>query len=130
MPIEEAKKHQESPVRAPNTVPLSIASNGNGFSVVPYAVTVAPVLFSMQSGNPVEKSFKAENDVASQTLARPMQCSSTMEDLKMRNQMAQEPLPLSLRLSLSSCQDQPSTQASAFQMMQGFKNEDCTISVA
>lgn len=121
MPIEETKNHQESPVQPP----MPITSNGNGFSVVPYPVTVAPVMFSMQSGNPVENSAMAQADVSSPMLVRPVPCSSTMVDLNLRHQVQVEASPLSLRLSLSSGQDQPS---SPFQM--GFKNGDSIISVA
>lgn len=132
MPIEEAKNHQESAVQAPNTVPMPITSNGNGFSVVQYPVAVAPVMFSMQSGNPVENSAMSQTDVSNNSspmLVRPVPCSSTMVDLNLRHQVPVEPSPLSLRLSLSSGQVQPSAQASAFQMMPGFKNGDSIISV-
>jgi len=123
MPIVEANNHQES------TVPLPITSNGNGFSVVPFPVAVTPVLFSMQTGNPMETE---RANTSSSVLVRPVPITppSSMVDLNLRQQAAADPMPLSLRLSLSSGQDQPSTQGSAFQMMQGFKNGDNIISVA
>ncbi|KAG6403972.1 hypothetical protein SASPL_136206 [Salvia splendens] len=104
MPIEEVKNHhQESPLPPPTALPPPITSNGNnGFSVSPF-----PVMFSMQSG--IDQTEMAKSS------------SPAMEDLNMRQRVLLEPSPLSLRLSLSSGQDQP--PASAFQMMHGFKME-------
>ncbi|XP_057806331.1 transcription factor MYB1R1 [Salvia miltiorrhiza] len=131
MPIEEAAKnhHQESPLPPPTTVPLPITSNGsNGFSVVPFPVTVSPVMFTMQSGNTAIAQTEVAKNSSPTMLVCPVPCSSTMVDLNLRQHVVVEPSPLSLRLSLSSGQDQPA--ASAFQMMQGFKNGDSSISVA
>ncbi|KAL1541543.1 transcription factor MYB1R1-like [Salvia divinorum] len=117
MPIEEAKNHhQEKPLPPPTTVSPPITStDSNGFSVSPF-----PVIFSMQSGSSaIDPTEMAKN--SSPAMLVPVPCSSTMVDLNMRQQVSLEPTPLSLRLSLSSGQDQPS--ASAFQMMQGFKME-------
>ncbi|KAK6123438.1 hypothetical protein DH2020_042820 [Rehmannia glutinosa] len=120
----------------PQTLPLPITSNVNGFSVVPF--TVGPVLFSMQNGNPMENSGLRQNDLANNSspmLVRPvpvppMPTSSSMVDLNLKQEMAIEPSQLSLRLSLSSGQDQPSTRGSAFQMMPSLNNGDSFISVA
>ncbi|KAI3454573.1 hypothetical protein Pfo_011236 [Paulownia fortunei] len=138
MPIEEGKNHQESPAQPPTTLPLPITSNVNGFSVVPFPATVGPVLFSIQGGNPMENSALGLSDLANNSspmLLRPvpvppMPASSTVVDLNLKHQVPIEPSPLSLRLSLSSGQDQPSTRGSAFQMIPSFKNGDNIITVA
>ncbi|KAL0416949.1 UNVERIFIED_CONTAM: Transcription factor R1 [Sesamum latifolium] len=141
LPVEEGKNHQESaaqPVAPPTTLPLPITSNVNGFSVVPFPVNVGPVLFSVQNGNPMENSTLGQSNLpnnSSPMLVRPvpvvpMPASSTMVDLNLKQQAPIEPSPLSLRLSLSSGQDQPSTRDSAFQMLPSFKNGDSIITVA
>lgn len=138
MPIEEGKNHQESPAQPPNTLPPPITSSGNGFSVAPFSVTVPPVLFSMQGGNPMENSALGLSDIANNSspmLVRPVPVppvpsSSTMVDLNLKQHVPIESSPLSLRLSLSSGQDQPSTRGSAFQTMPNFRNGDSIISVA
>ncbi|XP_011071772.1 transcription factor MYB1R1 [Sesamum indicum] len=141
MPVEEGKNHQESAAQSvapPTTLPLPITSNVNGFSVVPFPVNIGPVLFSVQNGNPMENSTLGQSDLpnnSSSMLVRPvpivpMPASSTMVDLNLKQQSPIEPSLLSLRLSLSSGQDQPSTRDSAFQMLPSFKNGDSIITVA
>ncbi|KAL2244010.1 UNVERIFIED_CONTAM: Transcription factor MYB1R1 [Sesamum indicum] len=141
MPVEEGKNHQESAAQSvapPTTLPLPITSNVNGFSVVPFPVNIGPVLFSVQNGNPMENSTLGQSDLpnnSSSMLVRPvpivpMPASSTMVDLNLKQQAPIEPSLLSLRLSLSSGQDQPSTRDSAFQMLPSFKNGDSIITVA
>ncbi|KAL0342776.1 UNVERIFIED_CONTAM: Transcription factor R1 [Sesamum calycinum] len=130
MPVEEGKNHQESaaqPVATPTALPLPITSNVNGFSVVPFPVNVGPVLFSVQNGNTMENSTLGQSDLpnnSSFNLVRPRcsyACFLKMVDLNLKQQAPIEPSPLSLRLSLSSGQDQPSTRDSAFQMLPSFK---------
>ncbi|KAK4394596.1 Transcription factor R1 [Sesamum angolense] len=139
MPVEEGKNHQESaaqPVPTPTTLPLPITSNVNGFSVVPFPVNVGPVLFSVQNGNPMENSTLGQSDLpnnSSSILVRPVPVvpmPSKMVDLNLKQRTPIEPSPLSLRLSLSSGQDQPSTRDSAFQMLPSFKYGDSIITVA
>lgn len=131
MPIEEGRNQQESLVQPSNApAPLPITSNGNGFSVVPFPVSVTPVLFSMQGGHPVESAALGQSDVpnnSSSMLVQPVPILHVPSSSTMVQQPSVEPLPMWLRLSLSSGQDQPSTSASAFQMM---NNGDSSISVA
>ncbi|KAL3835140.1 hypothetical protein ACJIZ3_009876 [Penstemon smallii] len=124
MPIEEGSNHQEIPTQTvvpPTTLPPPLTSNINGFSVVPF-----PVLLSMQGGNPMENSVFSQSDgmnTSSPILVRPVHI------LPMPTSSQQIPVEtsnLSLRLSLSSGQDQSSSTR-----MSNFKNGDSsTISVA
>ncbi|PIN05704.1 hypothetical protein CDL12_21760 [Handroanthus impetiginosus] len=132
MPVEEGKNHQENqaqPALPPTaSLPLPITSNVNGFSVVPFPVTSGPVLFSMQGGNPMEIPAHVQNNSSPMFVCPapvlPMPTSSTALDLNSKQQIPTEPSPLSLRLSLSSGQDQPSTtRDSSFQMMPSLKME-------
>lgn len=106
MPTEEGKNQQESRPAPAAAAALPIASNVNGFSVVPFPVTVSPVLFSMQGVHPTESESANYS-------------STAMVDLNSNEQAAIEASPLSLRLSLSSGHDhQPSSaRGSPFQMM-------------
>ncbi|KAI3464022.1 hypothetical protein Pfo_020685 [Paulownia fortunei] len=141
MPVEEGRNHQGSPAQPipqRNSVPLPVTSNINGFSVVPFPVAVGPVLLSMQGGNPMENSAFGQSARVSNSSAMlmhqvpvlPMPTSSTMFDLNLNQQVPIETSPLSLRLSLSSGQDQSSTRDSAFQVFSSLKNGDSIISVA
>lgn len=127
MPIEEGKKHQESPVQPQNTPPLPVTSNGNGFSVVPFPVSVTPVVFSMQGGHPLENtSALGHSDVTNNSSTMLVQPVPILH-MPSSSTMVQQAAPLWLRLSLSSGQDQPAMSGgSAFQMM----NNGDSISVA
>ncbi|KAL3640650.1 hypothetical protein CASFOL_015618 [Castilleja foliolosa] len=105
-----------------------INSNTNGFSVVPFPVNVSPVLFSRQSTNPIGELGPAQSDLTknpSPMLGCVVQVPTppTRLDLNLNQQAPIE--PLSLRLSLSSGQDQASIQM----MQPGFINGDSFISV-
>nr|AKV71979.1 MYB-related protein [Rehmannia glutinosa] len=131
-PMEESRNNQDSPSQ-PTFAPLPVTSNINGFSVMPFPMTVGPVLLSMQGGHPVETSAYAQIDRVNNSSAMlvhqvpvvPMSTSSTMFDLNLNQQVMLEPSPLSLRLSLSSGQEPSSSQ-----VISSFKNGDNIISVA
>lgn len=105
---------------------MPVTSRIGGFSVVPYPVIVQPVMLSMQGGNPMENSALGQNVrinnssamFVGQVPVHRMPSSSAMVDLNYNQQFSSEPSPLSLRLSLSSGQDQSSsTRESAFQVI-------------
>ncbi|XP_075497274.1 transcription factor MYB1R1-like [Primulina tabacum] len=55
MQTEDDGSHQErhaQPVPPPTAPSVPLASNINGFSTVPFPITVGPVMLSMQGGNP------------------------------------------------------------------------------
>ncbi|XP_073295749.1 transcription factor MYB1R1-like [Primulina huaijiensis] len=135
MQTEDDGSHQERPAQPvpPPTAPsVPLASNINGFSTVPFPITVGPVMLSMQSGNPMENPTSCHSDrVNKSPVMLQMQTSSTMVDLNLNQQVPFEPSPISLRLSLSSGQDLLLTSDdSAFQVIPGFKNGDTLITVA
>ncbi|XP_075480125.1 transcription factor MYB1R1-like [Primulina tabacum] len=135
MHIEEDGSHQERPAQPvpPPTAPsVPLASKINGFSPVPFPITVGPVMLSMQGGsNPMENPSLCQSDQVNKSPAMlQMQTSSTMIDLNLNQQVPFEPSPLSLRLSLSSGQDMLLTRDdSAFQVIPGFKNGVTLITV-
>ncbi|CAA0826774.1 Homeodomain-like superfamily protein [Striga hermonthica] len=83
-----------------------------------------------------EKSSLAKKNVikTSPNIVTPVSAPtpSTLVDLDLNNEAeaAVEASPLSLGLSLSSCQDQPCTNGSDYEMMSSLKNGDNYISVA
>ncbi|XP_047965155.1 transcription factor MYB1R1-like [Salvia hispanica] len=110
MPIQEAKNHHHG---LASQFP---AKGGNGFPVMPFPVTVAaPVVYPGSAA--IAQTARAR--ISSPAMLAPW--SSAMLDLSLRQRASFEPQPLSLRLSLSSGQDQRS--ASAFQMRQSIKME-------
>ncbi|KAL6524383.1 hypothetical protein OROHE_016054 [Orobanche hederae] len=127
IPIEESKNHQGRRAE-------TITSNVNGFSVVPFPVNASPSLFSIQNSNPMEESTRAQSGLANDSspmLVCPVPVTpSIMVDLNLNQRVPIDPLQLSLRLSLSSGQDQASTRGSAFDTMRGLRNIDGVISVA
>ncbi|CAI9757463.1 unnamed protein product [Fraxinus pennsylvanica] len=108
IPMEECKTHQDStsqPVLQPISLPSPESSNISGFPVVPFSVTIGPVLLPMQVENPIEI-------------------------IDLNQNVPTGPSPLSLSLSLSSGQDREkssSTRHSVFQVMSNFKNGDSSI---
>lgn len=125
IPIEESKNHQ-------GRLAETITSNVNGFSVVPFPVNAKPSLFSIQNSNPMEKSNRAQIDLANDSspmLVCPVPVTPST-DLNLNQRVAIDPLQLSLKLSLSSGHDQASTRGPAFDAMLGSRNRDGVISVA
>ncbi|XP_073123501.1 transcription factor MYB1R1-like [Henckelia pumila] len=137
MQIEEDGGHQEFPAQPvpppPAALSVPLASNINGFSTVPFPITVGPVMLSMQGGNPMGNPTPSQSDrVMNKSPAAMLQMptSSTMIDLNLNQHVPFERSPISLRLSLSSGQDQLSTRDdSAFQAISSFKNGDTLITV-
>ncbi|KZV39662.1 Homeodomain-like superfamily protein [Dorcoceras hygrometricum] len=134
MQIEEEGSQQERPAQPvpPATAPsVPSASNINGLSTVPFPITVSPVMLSMQGGNPMENPTSCQRDPVNKSPPMLlMPTSPTMIDLNLNQQVPFEPSPISLRLSLSSGQDQHSTRDdSAFLVIPGFKSGDTLISV-
>ncbi|KAL8465273.1 hypothetical protein ACS0TY_034684 [Phlomoides rotata] len=126
IPIKEGRNHQESPVQAPNAPPLPLTPNGNGFSVAPFPVPVTPVLFSMQGRHPLGSAAALGHcDVANNSSSMLAEPSSS----RAVQQAPVETLPLWLRLSLSSGQDQASTSGSGSSAFQMRNNGDSIISV-
>ncbi|KAL6497446.1 hypothetical protein OROGR_029375 [Orobanche gracilis] len=127
IPIEESKNHQDGRAEA-------LTSNVNGFLVVPFPVNASPTLFSIQNSIPMEKSNRAQSDVSNDSspmLVSPVPITpSTMVDLNLNQRVPIDPLQLSLKLSLSSGQDQALKRGSAFDTMRGLRNRDGVISVA
>ncbi|KAL2492814.1 Homeodomain-like superfamily protein [Abeliophyllum distichum] len=136
MPIEECKSHEDS-TSQPISLPQLESSNISGFPVVPFSVTIGPVVSPMQVKNPIENLPLSQCDRVNNSSALlihpasilPMSTPSTAVDLNQNVQTG--PSPLSLSLSLSSGQDldeSSSTRHSAFQVvMSNFKNGDSSI---
>ncbi|XP_041999413.1 transcription factor MYB1R1-like [Salvia splendens] len=114
MPIQEAKNHHHG-LASQFPAPPIPSKVGNGFPVMPFPVTVAPVMYPGNAA--IAQTERAK--ISSPAMLVPW--SSAMLDLSLRQHVSFEPPPLSLRLSLSSGQDQRS--ASAFQMRQSIKME-------
>ncbi|KAA8542602.1 hypothetical protein F0562_023754 [Nyssa sinensis] len=122
---------QPSPLSQPET------SNISGFTVPPFPVTVGSVLLPVQIENPMESLTSGQVDqvnIASANLIRPIPIipipnASTMGDLHLNKKLMIDPSALSLKLSLSSDQNQ-SPRHSAFHVMPNFNNGDSIITVA
>ncbi|KAG6386138.1 hypothetical protein SASPL_155029 [Salvia splendens] len=114
--IQEAKNHLHG-LASQFPAPAIPSKCGNGFPVMPFPATVAPVMYPGPGNAAVAQTERAK--ISSPAMLAPW--SSAMLDLSLRQHVSFEPPPLSLRLSLSSGQDQRS--ASAFQMRQGIKME-------
>ncbi|XP_022895919.1 transcription factor MYB1R1-like [Olea europaea var. sylvestris] len=139
MPIEECKGRQDGtsqPVLQPISLSPPDSSNISGFSVVPFSVTIGPVLSPMQVENPIENPPLSQHDQTNNSSALlihpasvlPMSTASTVIDLNQNVPTGSS--PLSLSLSLSSGQDRErssSTRYSVFQVMSSFKNGDSSI---
>ncbi|GER38533.1 MYB transcription factor [Striga asiatica] len=125
MQIEEGNKNQESHAK-----PIA-AANVERFLVEP---SPSLVLHSKQDGKSMEKSsFAPKNTIKTSSkvfCSVPAHTSSTMVDLNLSHETPLEPLPLSLRLSLSSDVDQRFTNVSDYGIMPSLKNGDSYISVA
>ncbi|KZV39665.1 hypothetical protein F511_22690, partial [Dorcoceras hygrometricum] len=111
MQIEEEGSQQERPAAQPvpqATAPsVPSASNINGLSTIPFPITVSPVMLSTQRGNPMENPTSCQRDRVNKSPAMlQMPTSPTMIDLHLNQQVQFKPSPISLRLSLSSGQDQ------------------------
>lgn len=140
IPMEEEKVNQEGkaqPLQAPTQLPPPETSNISGSQVLPFPMTVHPVLVPVQIENPMEKLTLGQMDHLhheSAMLIRPIPVlpipnATTMVDLNLNQKSMEDPVPLSLNLSLSSDQNQFSRH-SAFQVMSSFNNGDSIISVA
>ncbi|KAF5933447.1 hypothetical protein HYC85_029618 [Camellia sinensis] len=140
IPMEEEKVHQEGkaqPLQAPTQLPPPETSNISGSQVLPFPMTVHPVLVPVQIENPMEKLTLGQMDHLhreSAMLIRPIPVlpipnATTMVDLNLNQKSMEDPVPLSLNLSLSSDQNQFSRH-SAFRVMSSFNNGDSIISVA
>ncbi|XP_059641314.1 transcription factor MYB1R1 [Cornus florida] len=141
VPMEEEKDHQDNTSQALlPTTPLSQPENSNvsGFAVPPFPVTVGPVLLPAQIENPMENLTLRQVDQvnnASTNLVRPIPvlpspyASSTRDFNLNQSLMMIDPLSLSLKLSLSSDDQNQSLRHSAFQVMSSFSNGDSIISV-
>ncbi|XP_051116986.1 transcription factor MYB1R1-like [Andrographis paniculata] len=117
VPTEHSRTQQDAtanPVSATTAPPVT--SNTCGFSVAPFPVTAGPVLLSMQGVNCPAKPG---------VLVRPVLAYPSPNQ-----RAAAESSSPSLRLSLSSGQDQPSTRDSSFQVLSTLKTDDIRISVA
>uniref|UniRef100_A0A5B6YH26 Putative MYB transcription factor 1 n=1 Tax=Davidia involucrata TaxID=16924 RepID=A0A5B6YH26_DAVIN len=130
IPMEEEQGHQDS------TNQLE-TSNISGFPVPPFRVTVGTVLSPVQIVNPMENLTLLEIDQvhnASANLIHPIPVlaipdASTMGDLNLNQKLIIDSSLLSLKLSLSSGQNQ-SSRNSAFQVMPSFNKGDSIITVA
>lgn len=140
IPMEEEKVHEEGkaqPLQAPTQLPPPETSNISGSQVLPFPMTVHPVLVPVQIENPMEKLTLGQMDHLhheSAMLIRPIPVlpipnATTMVDLNLNQKSMEDPVPLSLNLSLSSDQNQFSRH-SAFRVMSSFNNGDSIISVA
>ena len=138
--MEEEKVHQESktqPLLAQTLLPPLETTNINGSQVLPFPVTITPVLVPSQIENPMEKLTLGQVDHANRESAKlirpipilPTLNGTTMADQSLNQKSTVDPSPLSLRLSLSSDHNQVS-RYSAFQVMSSFNNGDKIISVA
>ncbi|KAL7192067.1 hypothetical protein ACSBR2_024005 [Camellia fascicularis] len=120
IPMEEENLHHP---------PLE-STNIGGSQVVPFPATLGSVLLPVQIENPMEKLTLGHVD---QSNPIPVllfsNASSTMVDSNLNEKSAVDPSPLSLKLSLSSDQNQSLTR-SAFQVMSSINNGDNIISVA
>ncbi|XP_057780717.1 transcription factor MYB1R1-like [Salvia miltiorrhiza] len=133
MPMEEARNRQQIPAQ-PASAPPPMTSNVNAFSTMAFPMINGPVLLSMQGGNPLENSAPCQNFLVNNSsamfahhrvpvLSTPP--SSAMAELKLNQRAPLEPSALSLRLSLSTGQNQPSTR-----VISSYKNGDSIVSVA
>ncbi|GMP33602.1 hypothetical protein CsSME_00006846 [Camellia sinensis var. sinensis] len=106
------------------------STNIGGSQVVPFPVTVGSVLLPVQIENPMEKltlgHINQSNPIPVLLFS---DASSTMVDSNLNQKSTVDPSRLSLKLSLSSDQNQSSTR-SAFQVMSSINNGDNIISVA
>nr|AXP34754.1 MYBR4 protein [Actinidia deliciosa] len=138
IPMEEEKVHQESktqPLLPQTLLPPLEATNINVSQVLPFPVTISPVLVPAQIENPMEKLTLGQVDHANHNSAKPIRPipvlpnpNGTMADQSLNQKLTVDPSPLSLRLSLSSDHNQVS-RYSAFQVMSSFNNGDKIISV-
>lgn len=140
--MDEGKASQEShvplPVVSPASLSISESSQINAaFQGSPLPVTACPVFVPLQNEKPIEKLMLGRGDQvnnASSMFVQPLsilsvpKAPSTMIDLNMNQNSAIDPSSLSLRLSLSGDQSQPTHPA--FMGMSGFSNGDSVISVA
>lgn len=146
MPMEEGKgkTHQDGTAKAalPTTsLPPHENPSINGFAVAPFPVTVGPIFVPVQVQNPLSNMTVCQADNfnnRSALLVRsvpvpviPMPNSTAASAvLNLNHRVVAEPLPPSLRLSLSSDQSQSSTRHSAFQVKSSFNTGDSIITVA
>ncbi|XP_058228035.1 transcription factor MYB1R1-like [Rhododendron vialii] len=149
IPMEEERLHQGSntqPLLPPSTqLPPPETSNIGGSQVLPFPVNMrpvlvpGPVLVPVQIDNPTEKLSLGQVDLLNHEPMRlvrpipvlPITSGTTMVNWNLNKKSAVDPLPmpLSLKLSLSSDQSHMSRH-SAFQVMPSFNNADSVISVA
>ena len=111
------------------------AGNGGGFTVVPaLQMPMNPVVLPVPIENPMEKLTLGQID-ANTRLVRPipvLPIAPESTDLNLNLMSPVDPPPLSLKLSLSSNQNNPNqpSRHSAFQAMSSFNNGDNIISCA
>nr|GME03939.1 transcription factor MYB1R1-like [Ipomoea batatas] len=137
--MDEGKASQESqvpPIVSPTSLSISESSQMNAFQGPPIPVTACPVFVLLQNEKPIENLMLGRGDQvnnASSMFVQPLSIlsvpnASTMIDLNMNQNSTMDPSSLSLRLSLSGDQSQPTHPA--FLGMSGFSNGDSVISVA
>lgn len=113
-------------------------SNISVFPVSHFPVTVSPVPLPSRAEIPLDNLTLGRGDQVdneSKLLIRPIPVlpvsyASTRTEPNLNQKSAIDPSPLSLKLSLSSNHNQPSSRQSAFHVMPSFNNGDSSISVA
>nr|XP_023902305.1 transcription factor MYB1R1 [Quercus suber]POE48241.1 transcription factor myb1r1 [Quercus suber] len=114
--------------------------NFNGYPMMPaFPMTVGPAVVPVPIENPMENLSLGHGNLdinASSKLVRPIPIhtathAATITDLNLNWKLANDPSPLTLKLSLTSDQrESPSRHPSAFQAMPNFNNGDSIITVA
>lgn len=140
IPMEEGKVHQESKSQlllsqTQPPPPLPGSSNITGSQVLPFPVSMGPVLIPVQIENAMGNLTLGHiNQVNHEPVIRPisffpMPNASTVMRANINQISSVDPSPLSLKLSLTSNQNQP-LRHSVFQLMPSFNNGDNIISVS
>ncbi|PSR95840.1 Transcription factor MYB1R1 like [Actinidia chinensis var. chinensis] len=138
--MEEETVHQDTktqPLLPPTQLLPPESTNISGSQVLPFQVSVRPVLIPVQIENPMEQLTLGHLDQGNPEPTKllwpahflPIPNASAAMDVNLNQKSVVDPSQLSLKLSLSSDQNQLS-RYSSFQVMSSFNNEDSIISVA
>ncbi|GFZ07771.1 homeodomain-like superfamily protein [Actinidia rufa] len=138
--MEEETVHQDTktqPLLPPTQLLPPESTNISGSQLLPFQVSVHPVLIPVQIENPMEQLTLGHLDQGNPEPTKllwpahflPIPNASAAMDVNLNQKSTVDPSQLSLKLSLSSDQNQLS-RYSSFQVMSSFNNEDSIISVA